>query len=140
LTKKSRIKSILCTYFNFICISCFNIYCSGGYCRWDFMSVLCVLLDLFLKTSSLSCWIPRSACSGVSLFGSKELCGLLCFVAGGCWYVDVFVLAENSFDISYSREFSLCIFFAFLVSSSCVDSLDSVRWLWVWVSSCFILF
>jgi hypothetical protein len=76
------------------------------------MSVLCVLLDLFLKTSLLPFWVHGSFCSGVSLFGLKELCDMLCFVACGCWYVDVFVLADSSFAI-YCRKFSLCMCFCY---------------------------
>jgi hypothetical protein len=68
----------------------------------------------------------------------KSRFGLLCVVAGGCWYVDVSVLAVSPFTTPYGADLHSTPFFAILVSSSCAESLGSVCVGWVCCCFCYI--
>jgi hypothetical protein len=91
------------------------------------MPNLCVLLDLLLKTSSLPFWVPLDLFAAVLVcFARKSF--LACYVLSqgviDTWTCSCWRTVHSSYLI-VANSHSAC-FFAFLVSSSYADSLNSV--------------
>jgi hypothetical protein len=91
------------------------------------MPNLCVLLDLLLKTSSLPFWVPLDLFAAVLVcFARKSF--LACYVLSqgviDSWTCSCWRTVHSSYLI-VANSHSAC-FFAFLVSSSYADSLNSV--------------
>lgn len=85
-----------------------------------------MFLDLFQDFVVAVLGSFESVCSGVSLFGSKGLLCLLCFVAGavGSWICPCW--RSFHFPFLTVANYHSSSFFATLVSSSCADLLGSI--------------